>query len=37
MCLVEARPDYGAYGQRRWPADMLDARQLAFSHSWETS
>jgi choline dehydrogenase len=36
VCLVEAGPDYGAYGQRRWPADMLDARQLAFSHSWET-
>jgi choline dehydrogenase len=35
-CLVEAGPDYGPYSAGRWPADMLDARQLAFSHSWET-
>jgi choline dehydrogenase len=36
VCLVEAGPDYGAYADGRWPADILDARQLAFSHSWET-
>jgi choline dehydrogenase len=36
VCLVEAGPDYGSYAGGRWPADMLDARQLAFSHSWET-
>jgi choline dehydrogenase len=36
VCLVEAGPDYGAYEEGRWPADLLDARQLAFSHSWET-
>jgi choline dehydrogenase len=34
--LVEAGPDYGPYGQQGWPEDMLDARRLAFSHSWET-
>jgi choline dehydrogenase len=34
VCLVEAGPDYGAYADGRWPNDMLDARQLAFSHSW---
>jgi choline dehydrogenase len=34
--LIEAGPDYGAYGHGRWPEDMLDARQLAFSHAWET-
>ena len=34
--LVEAGPDYGAYGDGRWPEDMLDARGLAFSHAWET-
>jgi choline dehydrogenase len=36
VCLVEAGPDYGPYPEGRWPDDMLDARQLAFSHSWET-
>jgi choline dehydrogenase len=36
VCLVEAGPDYGAYGNGRWPEDMLDARRLAFSHAWET-
>jgi choline dehydrogenase len=34
--LVEAGPDYGAYADGRWPADMLDARRLALSHAWET-
>jgi choline dehydrogenase len=34
--LVEAGPDYGPYESGRWPADMLDARSLAFSHSWAT-
>src|SRR4051812_14329010 len=35
VCLVEAGPDYGAYGQGRWPADILDARRLALdSHRW---
>jgi choline dehydrogenase len=34
--LIEAGPDYGPYTQGRWPADMLDARMLAFSHSWAT-
>ena len=36
MCLVEAGPDYGPYDAGRWPGDILDARQLAFSHAWET-
>ena len=36
VCLVEAGPDYGPYADGRWPDDILDARQLAFSHSWET-
>jgi choline dehydrogenase len=36
VCLVEAGPDYGPYAQGRWPADMLDARRLAFSHAWGT-
>jgi choline dehydrogenase len=36
VCLVEAGPDYGPFEGGRWPADLLDARALAFSHSWET-
>ena len=36
VCLLEAGPDYGPYDNGRWPADILDARQLAFSHAWET-
>ena len=36
VCLVEAGPDYGPYAAGGWPADILDARALAFSHSWET-
>jgi choline dehydrogenase len=36
VALVEAGPDYGPYDEGRWPADMLDARSLAFSHAWET-
>jgi choline dehydrogenase len=36
VCLVEAGPDYGAYEEGRWPADILDARRLALdSHCWE--
>jgi len=35
VCLVEAGPDYGPYEDGRWPADLLNGRQLAFSHSWE--
>jgi choline dehydrogenase len=36
VCLVEAGPDYGPYEAGGWPEDILDGRQLAFSHSWET-
>ena len=36
VCLLEAGPDYGPYDGGRWPRDILDARQLAFSHAWET-
>ncbi len=36
VCLVEAGPDYGPYASGRWPEDMLDGRQLAFSHAWPT-
>src|SRR5262245_8525828 len=36
VCLLEAGPDYGPYAGGAWPDDLLDARQLAFSHSWGT-
>jgi len=36
VALIEAGPDYGPYADGRWPADILDARRLAFSHAWET-
>ena len=37
VCLVEAGPDYGAYPDDGWPADILDGRWLAVdSHCWET-
>ena len=36
VCLVEAGPDYGPHAEGRWPQDMLDARQLALSHAWDT-
>jgi choline dehydrogenase-like flavoprotein len=36
VCLVEAGPDYGPFDDGRWPSELLDARKLAFSHSWET-
>jgi choline dehydrogenase len=35
VCLVEAGPDYGHFVDDGWPADLRDARALAFSHSWE--
>ena len=35
VCLVEAGPDYGHFVDGGWPADLCDARALAFSHSWE--
>ena len=35
VCLVEAGPDYGPHEAGGWPADILNACELAFSHSWE--
>ena len=34
VCLVEAGPDYGPYDDGVWPADMVDGRNVAFSHAW---
>jgi choline dehydrogenase len=34
VVLVEAGPDYGAFGSGRWPADLLNAHAIATSHDW---
>jgi choline dehydrogenase-like flavoprotein len=34
VCLVEAGPDYGPHDSGSWPAELLDARNLADSHDW---
>ncbi len=36
VCLVEAGPDYGAYVDGAWPAELLDPRALVFTHDWGT-
>jgi choline dehydrogenase len=34
VLLLEAGPDYGALDGGGWPADLLDARDLAPTHGW---
>jgi choline dehydrogenase len=34
VLLLEAGPDYGSYDSGRWPSDLLEAFDLAASHSW---
>jgi choline dehydrogenase len=34
VCLLEAGPDYGPWEAGRWPAEMVDARALPFTHDW---
>jgi choline dehydrogenase len=34
VVLLEAGPDYGPIDGNRWPRDLLDARELAYSHDW---
>ncbi|MEM7344325.1 MAG: FAD-dependent oxidoreductase [Chloroflexota bacterium] len=34
VTLVEAGPDYGAFEENRWPAELVDARMLPFNHDW---
>lgn len=34
VCLVEAGPDYGPLSDGRWPAEILDAREMPFTHDW---
>jgi choline dehydrogenase len=35
VLVLEAGPDYGAFGDGCWPADLLDARALGYSHDWK--
>jgi choline dehydrogenase-like flavoprotein len=35
VCLVEAGPDYGAYGEGRWPEELLDAGGVPETHEWD--
>jgi choline dehydrogenase len=37
VCLVEAGPDYGPFGADRWPAEILDARNIPSTHDWEAA
>ncbi|MEP6893883.1 MAG: GMC family oxidoreductase N-terminal domain-containing protein, partial [Gaiellaceae bacterium] len=34
VTLLEAGPDYGAYGSGLWPADLLDGGALGTSDAW---
>jgi choline dehydrogenase len=34
VVLIEAGPDYGPFGDPRWPADLVDATKLAITHDW---
>jgi choline dehydrogenase len=34
VLVLEAGPDYGPFGDSRWPEDLLDARALGYTHDW---
>jgi choline dehydrogenase-like flavoprotein len=34
VMLIESGPDYGAFAERGWPAQLLDARSLPGGHDW---
>ena len=34
VLVLEAGPDYGAFTEGRWPADLLNARTIPVSHDW---
>jgi choline dehydrogenase-like flavoprotein len=34
VMLIESGPDYGAFAEGRWPAQLLDARSLPGGHDW---
>jgi choline dehydrogenase len=35
VLLIESGPDYGAFVEQRWPAQLLDARSLPGGHDWD--
>ena len=34
VLLIESGPDYGAFAEQYWPAQLLDARSLPGGHDW---
>jgi choline dehydrogenase len=34
VLLLESGPDYGAFSEKRWPAQLLDARSPPGDHDW---
>src|SRR5215211_6320463 len=34
VLVLEAGPDYGPFGDGRWPGELLDARALGYTHDW---
>jgi choline dehydrogenase-like flavoprotein len=34
VLLIESGPDYGAFAEQCWPAQLLDARSLPGGHDW---
>ena len=34
VVVLEAGPDFGPFGDGRWPEDLLDARALGYTHDW---
>src|SRR6266511_3715091 len=34
VLLIESGPDYGAFAEQHWPAQLLDARSLPGGHDW---
>ena len=35
VVVLEAGPDFGPFQSGRWPADLLDARALGYTHDWK--
>jgi choline dehydrogenase len=35
VLVLESGPDFGPRDSSRWPADLLDARAIGYSHDWD--